>query len=150
MSRVATALVALSLGACSYKAEKALRSYNSALDPVRDRIVEIARHQPRILERQTPEKIRAYVNEEILARCRQILETLDAIAPDLPGLVANHEELVRIWRGYTSAYEEFIEDLTDKNIEAKKKRMNILLGQLDTRSKEWLARMRALHDEIGG
>lgn len=150
MTRLARVVTLLLLAGCSYRAEKALRTYNGALDPVRERISEIARYQPRILERQTPEKIRAYVDEEILARCRHILATLDGIDPKLQRLRATHQELVSIWRGYTNAYEEFVEDLTDRNIETKKRRMNILLGQLAGRTRDWLADLKAIHDEIDG
>ena len=149
--RVALCLLAVSLATgCSYDEEKAMREYQASLDPVRPLISQLQRYQPRINDRRGAQKSRQYITTEVLPRARAILATLETIQPRDPKLSALHQRLVGNWAGYVDAFQDYVEDLTDRNLSEKRDRMESKLSQISLRMRSFNVDAEALHETVSG
>jgi len=151
MSRALSMLLVAALATgCSYAEEKAMREYESSIAPVRPTIAQLQRYQPRINDRRGAQRTRQYISTEVLPRARAILAALEAIHPEDPKLVALHNRLVGNWAGYVDAYQDFVEDLTDRNIMKKREQMEAKLSQVSLRMRSFNVDAEALHEAVQG
>ena len=143
-------MFALLLTGCSYEAEKALRKYNYDLEPVRILSLELERYQPRISDKTSHEKIRAYVQGEILPRAKKIQETLISIRALDPRIEILNDRLLDIWSVYAMSFEGFAEDLTADNLEHKRRKVFDSLENCDFNWKTWNAELQSFHSNVMG
>lgn len=138
------------LGGCSYDETKALRAYDADLAPARHEIEQLRRQQPRIGERRNAERVRQFVTVEILARAARITALLQDVAPPNQHLQSMHRELISIWGDYHDLFTDLALDLTDENLDSRKKEVYARLEALMERFEEWNAHFLAYGDRVGG
>ncbi len=117
---------------------------------MRDIAGELRRYQPRITEKSSADKIRTYVADEILYRSTRVIDVLSEIHPQSDELRDLHKQLESIWMSYHDGFEQFVEDLTDENLPAKRRRLSEILSRCDVRWGTWNAELQRLHEGVRG
>ena len=65
-------------------------------------------------------------------------------------ITALNDDLQSVWTDYELGFEELAEDLTDNNLEAKRRRVQAVLESATFHLKAWNAELAALHEEVVG
>jgi hypothetical protein len=143
-------LILTLIGGCSYHNEKALRDYNAELIPVRSLIQDLARYQGYMNEKKTPERIRQFTVDEILSRARRITSILKGIRSKHERVIALNEQFTRIWEDYIIGFEVFSEDLSNINLEPRKRRIRDTLERCSIRWLTWKAELLSFHESAAG